>query len=70
MVFSCMCGGDKQEKAAAERNKKVNQYLRQHIREESETVKVLLLGPGGSGKSTIFRQVMGGCCLIGTVCNG
>jgi len=37
--------------------KQINQKLRSEEREERGDIKLLFLGPGGSGKSTIFKQL-------------
>ena len=51
------CAISSEEKAAAERNKAIDKQLRADHERNSREVKLLLLGAGESGKSTIVRQV-------------
>ena len=51
------CAISSEEKAAAERNKAIDRQLRADHERNSREVKLLLLGAGESGKSTIVRQV-------------
>ncbi|GIQ89333.1 guanine nucleotide binding protein (G-protein), alpha subunit, partial [Kipferlia bialata] len=55
MAFTACMG--KSDKQAAIRNKQINSLIKKNVSTENNTVRVLLLGPGGSGKSTIFRQM-------------
>ncbi|KIY01964.1 uncharacterized protein Z520_02102 [Fonsecaea multimorphosa CBS 102226] len=48
---------DPREKEAAQQNAKIERQLRLDRRLESRTVKILLLGAGESGKSTIIKQM-------------
>ncbi|OAL40618.1 hypothetical protein AYO20_00354 [Fonsecaea nubica] len=48
---------DPREKEAAQQNAKIERQLRADRRAESRTVKILLLGAGESGKSTIIKQM-------------
>ncbi|OAP65052.1 hypothetical protein AYL99_01024 [Fonsecaea erecta] len=48
---------DPREKEAAQQNAKIERQLRADRRTESRTVKILLLGAGESGKSTIIKQM-------------
>ncbi|EXJ68633.1 uncharacterized protein A1O5_08427 [Cladophialophora psammophila CBS 110553] len=48
---------DPREKEASQQNAKIERQLRQDRRLESRTVKILLLGAGESGKSTIIKQM-------------
>ncbi|ETI20647.1 hypothetical protein G647_06989 [Cladophialophora carrionii CBS 160.54] len=54
------CTGSKvdvREKEAAQRSAKIERQLRNDRKQESRTVKILLLGAGESGKSTIIKQM-------------
>mmetsp|Transcript_10331 Transcript_10331/g.15574 ORF Transcript_10331/g.15574 Transcript_10331/m.15574 type:complete len:349 (+) Transcript_10331:3-1049(+) len=46
-----------EEKAARSSSKKIDALLRDHSRMLQDEIKILLLGPGESGKSTIFKQM-------------
>ncbi|KIW34553.1 uncharacterized protein PV07_01330 [Cladophialophora immunda] len=48
---------DPREKEASQQNAKIERQLRADRRMESRTVKILLLGAGESGKSTIIKQM-------------
>ncbi|KIW12166.1 hypothetical protein PV08_09441 [Exophiala spinifera] len=48
---------DPQEKEASQRNARIERQLRHDRKAESRTVKILLLGAGESGKSTIIKQM-------------
>eukprot|EP01084_Bolivina_argentea_P209401 356694_1 len=39
------------------RNKQIDKYMKDVAKKEGEIVKILLLGAGSSGKSTLFRQI-------------
>jgi GTPase SAR1 family protein len=47
-------GGDEKENA---KNRRLNQHLKDDYIKQSQIMKLLLLGPGESGKSTVFKQV-------------
>ena len=49
--------GTAEEREERKRSKKVEQMMNQMVEEESQKVKLLLLGAGESGKSTIFKQM-------------
>ncbi|ETN41952.1 uncharacterized protein HMPREF1541_03891 [Cyphellophora europaea CBS 101466] len=54
------CGSSKVdpgERDAAQQNAKIDRQLRQDRKQEQRTVKILLLGAGESGKSTIIKQM-------------
>merc|ERR1711934_1145271 len=51
---ACQSGVDK-ERAA--KSKKLDTMIRKETRALNEEVKILLLGPGESGKSTVFKQM-------------
>ena len=53
-IAECGAGGDKD---AARRNKQIENMLAKERRSQEEEVKLLLLGTGGSGKSTIAKQM-------------
>jgi len=39
------------------RDKQIGQYMQSHSEAEAKTISLLLLGPGGSGKSTVLKQM-------------
>jgi len=49
--------GDSRDTAGAATSKAIDQELRKYQEEWSKQVKMLLLGPGESGKSTVFKQM-------------
>ncbi|RMZ89451.1 hypothetical protein DV736_g3315, partial [Chaetothyriales sp. CBS 134916] len=54
------CGSSKVangDRDALQQNAKINRQLRQDRKQEERTVKILLLGAGESGKSTIIKQM-------------
>ncbi|CAM9099369.1 unnamed protein product [Phaeothamnion confervicola] len=53
------CAGSKDpvDAAATKRNRDLERQMEADFKQEQEKVKLLLLGPGESGKSTIFRQM-------------
>jgi len=46
---------DKAEEKA--RDKSISRYMQQHSLADAKTISLLLLGPGGSGKSTVLKQM-------------
>eukprot|EP00298_Acanthocystis_sp_HF-20_P011580 c19463_g1_i1.p1 GENE.c19463_g1_i1~~c19463_g1_i1.p1 ORF type:complete len:351 (+),score=82.04 c19463_g1_i1:34-1086(+) len=54
MGFCTVSGGTKAEKA---QNKEIDDSMRNSMRDEAKVMKILLLGTGESGKSTIFKQM-------------
>ncbi|ELR25473.1 guanine nucleotide-binding protein alpha-5 subunit, putative [Acanthamoeba castellanii str. Neff] len=55
---ACVSGGlSEGEKAAKKRNNEIDYELQQDRKRLRQEVKLLLLGPGESGKSTIFKQM-------------
>jgi guanine nucleotide-binding protein subunit alpha len=52
----CFGGGDKDEPGAA-RNREIEKLIRQDEKRASREVKLLLLGAGESGKSTVLKQM-------------
>lgn len=55
-MMSCW-GGGAVDKEQGKRNKEIDNQLNRHGKMLKEEVKLLLLGPGESGKSTIFKQM-------------
>lgn len=56
------CFGNKkvltpEQKVEHDQSKKIDQQLQREAREQKKEVKILLLGPGESGKSTFFKQM-------------
>lgn len=47
-------GGDRD---AAKKNREIESYLQHEKREQQDEIKLLLLGTGGSGKSTVAKQM-------------
>jgi len=60
------CTISQYDREAAERSRKIDKELAKHGEEASKDIKLLLLGAGESGKSTIVRQMKiiyeEGCC--------
>ena len=54
------CGGsseDKEMSSMKKKNKALENAMADQARQEAEKIKLLLLGAGESGKSTIFKQM-------------
>ncbi|KAK9720351.1 G-protein alpha subunit [Popillia japonica] len=56
-VFTMGCTVSAEERAAIARTKKINQEIKEEERKKEKDVKLLLLGAGESGKSTIVKQM-------------
>mmetsp|Transcript_19745 Transcript_19745/g.50127 ORF Transcript_19745/g.50127 Transcript_19745/m.50127 type:complete len:354 (+) Transcript_19745:122-1183(+) len=54
---NCASGGTPEDREARKRNREIEHTLNKDGRKFREEVKLLLLGPGESGKSTIFKQM-------------
>ena len=57
MGAACGSGPSAEYKASAERSKKLEMMNKKTHAEDIQKVKLLLLGAGESGKSTIFKQM-------------
>jgi len=57
MAFCWGGGGTEEERAQSKKNKEIDQLLSKHGRQMRQEIKLLLLGPGESGKSTVFKQM-------------
>lgn len=53
----CMGGGGNSNSAESKRNREIERQLRQDEKKLEKEVKLLLLGAGESGKSTILKQM-------------
>lgn len=54
---ACSSTTDAEERAALERSKQIDRENQKDFMVSSERIKILLLGAGDSGKSTIFKQM-------------
>lgn len=61
----CSSTVDEDEREAIETSKKIDKENAKDYLKNSEKIKILLLGAGDSGKSTIFKQMR---LLYGEVC--
>lgn len=59
------CSESEESKLARKRNKQIERELKKDFANFKQELKLLLLGTGESGKSTIIKQVTTACVLCG-----
>ncbi|XP_039268927.1 guanine nucleotide-binding protein G(i) subunit alpha-2-like [Styela clava] len=52
------CGGSKESHEAVEKARRIDRHLKEEMRIFNEQIKLLLLGAGESGKSTVAKQMV------------
>lgn len=58
----CASGMGTEQRAALQRSREIDRRNLEHRVREEERIKLLLLGAGESGKSTIFKQMKVRAC--------
>lgn len=54
---ACLSSGSAEDQAAIKASKEIEKQMNKHFDADNSKVKLLFLGAGESGKSTIFKQM-------------